>query len=136
MSLQSVVMLTVGGLLSVAAGLVWLLRFGKPDPKNHCIVHLSDSEIVCERSGGTTERVVWSDLQKVEVLSTSDLLMGSDEMWILHGTKSGCVIPSTVIGADALLERLQTLPGFDNESFWEAMTCKAERSFTCWQKTG
>ena len=135
MSLQSVVILTVGGLLSVAVGLVWLSRFGRPDPKNRCIVHLSDSEIVCERPDGTTECVIWSDLQTVEVLSTSDLLMGPDEMWILHGTRSGCVIPSTAIGADALLERLQTLPGFDNDIFWEAMTCKAERSFTCWQKT-
>ena len=60
--------------------------------------------------------------------------MGPDEMWVLHGTKGGCVIPTSATGAIALLERLQSLPGFDNDVFMEGMTCKSEKWFTCWQR--
>ena len=44
-------------------------------------------------------------------------------------------MPQSADGADALLARLQQLPGFNNEAVIEAMS-SADRTFVCWKRTG
>ena len=104
------------------------------EPESQFIVRLSDSEIVCERPDGEVERVSWADLQKVEVVTTSDGPFVPDVFWVLHGTAGGCAVPQGATGDRQLLERLQTLPGFDNGAVIEAMTCVSDRRFLCWQR--
>jgi len=97
-------------------------------------VRISDTEVACERPDGKTERVGWDDLQRVEILTTSDGPMASDVFWLLHGTNGGCAIAQGATGDRALLERLQALPGFDNAQVVEAMGSCSDRRFLCWQK--
>jgi hypothetical protein len=104
------------------------------DPESRFVVRLSDAEVVCERPDGKIERVGWADLQKVEVVTTSDGPFVPDVFWVLHGTAGGCAIPQGATGDSQLLERLQTLPGFDNRAFIEAMSCVSNRRFLCWQR--
>jgi hypothetical protein len=104
------------------------------EPEGRFMVRLSDSEVVCERSDGKIERVGWADLQKVEVVTTSDGPLSPDVFWVLHGTHGGCAVPQGATGESQLLERLQALPGFDNRAVIEAMSCTSDRRFLCWQR--
>jgi len=105
------------------------------EPEHRFVVRLSDSEVSCERPDGTVERVSWADLQRVEVVTTDEGPFVPDVFWVLHGTDGGCAVPQGATGDSALLERLQTLPGFDNKAFIDAMTCASDRRFLCWQRS-
>lgn len=104
------------------------------EPESRFIIRLSDSEVVCERPDGRVERVGWSDLQKVEVVTTGDGPFAPDVFWVLYGTSGGCAVPQGATGDKELLERLQALPGFDNQAFIEAMSSTSDRRFLCWQR--
>src|SRR5690349_20901347 len=98
------VILAVGAVVWLT--LIWRRRRAGPrslDPESRFIVRMTDTEVACERPDGKTERVVWSDLQRVEVLTTSDGPMAPDVFWILHGTDGGCVIPQGATGDRELL---------------------------------
>lgn len=105
-------------------------------PESRFIVRWSDTEVVCERPDGKVERVGWDDLQKIEVVTTSAGPFAPDVFWVLQGSDGGCVVPQGATGDGRLLERLQTLPGFDNGAVIEAMTSMSDRRFLCWQKAG
>lgn len=104
---------------------------GSERPESHFIVHVSDSEVSCQRPDGRIERVGWDDLQAVTVETTDVGPFAPDVFWILAGSSAGssCVIPHGATGAGTLLERLQQLPGFDNEAFIEAMASADNRQF-------
>jgi hypothetical protein len=54
---------------------------------------------------------------------------------MLHGPDGrGVAIPGGLMG-DALLQRLQALPGFDNKAVIEAMGCTQDAAFLCWRRT-
>ena len=103
-------------------------------PESQFVVRLSDSEVVCQRPDGQTERVAWDDLRRVEILTTPDGPFSPDAFWVLSGSDSGCVIPWGATGDRELLERLQRLPQFDNMAVINSAP-KTEESMTlCWQK--
>ena len=103
-------------------------------PESLFVVLVSDADIVCTRPDGTVERVAWADLNKIEIVTTSEGPMVPDVFWVLHGSGGGCAVPQGATGEAQLLERLQALPGFDNAAVIEAMTCSSDRRFLCWQK--
>jgi hypothetical protein len=103
-------------------------------PERRFVVRVSDAEVVCERPEGKVEGVAWVDLQKVEVVTTADGPFSPDVFWVLHGSDGGCVVPQGATGDSQLLERLQALPGFDNQAFIEAMSSTSDRRHLCWQK--
>jgi len=100
-------------------------------PESSFIVRLSDSDVVCERPDGQTERVSWDDLQRVEILTTADGPFVPDTFWVLRGTVSGCVIPSGATGEQELLQRL---PQFDNMAVINAVPKPQESLTLCWQR--
>ena len=104
-------------------------------PESQFVVRLSDSEIVCERPDGKTERVTWDDLQRVEILTTADGPFAPDVFWVLSGTDAGCVIPWGATGDRELLERLQTLQRFDNTAVINSASKTDEAMTLCWQRS-
>jgi hypothetical protein len=104
------------------------------EPESRFIVRVSDSEVVCERPDGRTERISWSDLQKMEVITTDEGPFTADVFWVLHGTSSGCVIPQGATGDAELLKHLQALPHFDNNVFTEAQGSTSNQTFICWER--
>ena len=106
------------------------------EPESRVIVHVSDSEIVCERPDGKVERVGWAELETIEIVTTDDGPFAPDVFWVLRGRHSGCAVPQGATGDRLLLERLQALPGFDNNAVIDAMSSTSNRRFLCWQKTG
>jgi hypothetical protein len=100
------------------------------------VLDVDDTQIVCHRPGGIIEKILWSELQAVLIETNSLGPFATDVFWILAGKNTGYVIPSGVQGEDALLSRLQRLPGFNNAILIEAMSCTEEQSFLCWKREG
>jgi len=102
-------------------------------PEASFVVHVADTGVRCERPDGMVESVTWDDLRAVIIHTTEDGPAAPDVFWILAGASSGCVIPMGATGEMVLLERLQKLPGFDNEAVIHASASVTEQKFLCWQ---
>ena len=98
------------------------------------IVKFNDFEIVYTRPNNQVEIVSWAELQAVIIETNSAGPIDPDYYWILVGKNKGCVVPTGVEGEEQLFERLQKLPGFDNEAVIEAMSCVEKKRFLCWKR--
>lgn len=98
------------------------------------IVRVSDDSISCERPDGTIEQVAWADLQRVDFRTTSDGPLLPCQFLVLTGSASSFVIPCGATGADAMTDRLQKLPHFDNNAVIEAASKTGESVQTCWRR--
>ena len=106
----------------------------KLDPESRFVVRLGDSEVVCERPDGKRERVAWHDLRRIEIVSTSDGPMVPDVFWLLVGDNGGCAIPWGATGEAELLQRLQSLPAFDNRAVIDTASNGTDARRLCWQR--
>ncbi len=99
------------------------------------VVQFDEEAVTCTRPDGMTERVRWADLQAVLIQTTDAGPAVDDLFWVLVGRQaaSGCVVPSEAVGCDRLLERLQKLPGFNNEAVILACQCSEGQTFLCWE---
>ena len=105
------------------------------DPESRFVIQMTESAVSCHRPDGVIETVRWDELQQVQVLTTSDGPFAPDCFWLLRGPETtGCCIPQGATGDAELLDRIQKLPGFNNQAFIEAMGSTQEAIFTCWQR--
>lgn len=100
-------------------------------------VRFDADEVVRTMRNGREERVRWDALCEVGIITTDDGPFAEDCYWLLIGDDgTGCAVPNGAEGLSALLERLQRLPGFDNEAVVAAMSCVEPASFTAWRREG
>jgi len=104
------------------------------NPEASFAVTITDEGIFCTRSSGLVESVAWDDLKEVSIITNDEGPFATDVMWSLVGEKSGYVVPQGATGEDKLLERLQSLEGFNNEALIEAMGSVNNRKFVCWKR--
>lgn len=109
------------------------LRFFNPR-RNPDQVSFDDSTITRTMPNGKTETVRWDDLQEVGIITTDEGPFNEDVYWVLLGNKGGCAISGGAQGMKKLLERLQTLPSFDNEAVIKAMGSTKNGKFQCWKR--
>ncbi|MCC7062367.1 MAG: hypothetical protein IT456_06145 [Planctomycetes bacterium] len=83
---------------------------------------------------GRSLTISWHDLAEVEVHTNECGPLGIDVWWVLRGTRHTCIFPADANGADAVLRKLQTLPGFDQGAFLQAMGSTAKAVFPCWRR--
>jgi hypothetical protein len=82
-----------------------------------------------------TNHVHWADLVRVEVVTTDQGPWHDDFFYVLTDAGGArVVVPSEMPGSGDLLERLQKLPGFDNEQIIEAASTVTNATFLCWQR--
>lgn len=107
----------------------------RTDAPARAVVQFDEDAVTCTHAGGTVEQVRWADLRAVLIETTAAGPAVDDLFWILIGrnAESGCVVPSEAVGCDQLLERLQELPGFDNQAVIQASQCVEEKRFLCWE---
>lgn len=103
-------------------------------PEAAFVVTVTAEGVSCARAGGLVESVPWAELQEVALVTTDEGPFALDVMWLLVGTKGGCVVPQGATGEKELLAKLQSLPGFDNDAVIEAMGSTDNRKFICWQR--
>jgi hypothetical protein len=85
--------------------------------------------------GAVVEQVAWDDLIGVDIVTTDQGPAMEDVFFVLHGSDGkGAVVPQEIAVAEKLLDRLQTLPGFDNGKVIDAMGCSENARFVCWKK--
>jgi len=87
-------------------------------------------------ANGQVEGVRWDDLVRVEIMTTDQGPFVDDVFWLLSAEDHGCAVPSESEGMLALLERLQELPGFDDEAVIRAMGCTDNEFFEVWSRRG
>jgi hypothetical protein len=81
------------------------------------------------------EAVAWTDLEAVGIRTTDTGPFEDDLHWELQRRDGGVVsIGSETDGIDALIERLQRLPGFDNEAVIAASSSTRNAVFACWAR--
>ena len=84
---------------------------------------------------GGLEEVRWDELERVTLLTTDEDPGVDDVFLVLQGVGgTGCVVPSQDPASDALLARLQQLPGFDNEALKRAMIDTESSRTVVWEK--
>lgn len=106
------------------------------DRESRFVIHMSESTVSCHRPDGIIETVRWDDLERIDILTNSDGPLAPDCFWLLIGPETtGCCIPQGATGDAELLARMQQLPGFNNQTFIEAMASTDEAIFTCWQRS-
>lgn len=98
------------------------------------VVTVSENEISCVRPNGIVESLTWDELEVVAIETTDEGPFVADVFWLLAGATSGCVVPLGATGEDLMLKRLQTLPGFDNETLTKAMSSTSNARFVLWRK--
>ena len=103
-------------------------------PECYYIVQVDDRQVSCTNPEGQVESVEWSDLQKVEIVTTDTGPALPDVFILLHGSNTGCVIPQGATGEQALVESLFRLPGFNYQEMIDAMRSTDNQRFLCWEK--
>ncbi len=124
----------LGVVILLCVNLAGRARSKALDERAHEVTFKEDI-IHYQRPDGVTESVALSSLRAV-IIETNDLgPYVADVFWILVGEgTSGCRIPQGAAGDSELLERLQTLPGFDSRKFLDAMSSTLCQKFTVWEK--
>jgi hypothetical protein len=84
--------------------------------------------------GGAANRVTWADLLAVEIATTDTGPFAEDVFWVLHSCELQLMVPQSAGGSEALLARLQELPGFDSRAVIAAMSSVGNERFPCWAR--
>jgi hypothetical protein len=111
------------------------------DPNEPFVINLYEDRVVVHRPDGQREEVTWDVLERV-VVRVSNASPWSGKLWlILAGAPDsgqGCVAPMDAANATALLERLQALPGFNQQKLDNALrdaeAGKSRSDAICWKR--
>jgi hypothetical protein len=95
------------------------------------------ARLVIDDAGVTLfgETVAWADLEAVRIRTTDAGPFVDDVHWELHRRDGGVLtVGSETEGIGTLIERLQRLPGFDNEAVIAASSSTQNAVFPCWAR--
>ena len=107
----------------------------RPIPGQTSALQVDDEQIECVYADGESRILRWADLGSVVIRTTAGGPIESDLFWNLYdraGTLQ-LIIPNDFVGTADLLQALQRLPGFDNESVVHASGSTTPADFICWE---
>jgi hypothetical protein len=108
------------------------------------IVNLFDDSVVVHRPDGQREEVALDQLDRV-VVRVSNREPWAGPAWLIlagiadeQGHQQGCVVPLDAMNHEALLARLQALPGFNQQkldnALRDARMGKSRSDAICWKR--
>jgi hypothetical protein len=99
-------------------------------------VEFDDTTIRRRIASGKVESITWDELATIDIVTTDGGPHVDDVFWVLGNRDGsrGCAIVSDAVGFEALLPRLQALPGFDNGAVIQAMGSTSNARFTVWRR--
>lgn len=111
----------------------------KPDAKSNPLgtVRVDESSIIHIKADGTEQRLAWSDIIEVGVLTTDEGPFVEDFYFMLMGPVEGkgISIPNGATDSGLLLAVAdERFPGFDFEAVVQASLCSENNRFVCWKK--
>lgn len=117
--------------MSIFQSLARILRSGAPAPA----LRVDDAGVRRRFPDGREESVSWSDLQSVEIRTTSEGPFAEDVFFFLvERDGRSCEVPQGEAMETDLVMRLQELPGFDSEAVIAAMGSTDDARFHCWRR--
>ncbi|HEX8904744.1 MAG TPA: hypothetical protein VF771_07885 [Longimicrobiaceae bacterium] len=105
-------------------------------PESLTVVTCDEAGIRGEAPGSEPWSIAWPELVRVEIHTTDQGPWAADVFWVLYTASAVHAVPQGATGERELLERLQQLPGFDNEAVIAAMTSTDNQAWTCWERGG
>lgn len=99
-------------------------------------VSVDEHGIERQAAGGTREAIRWDQLDRVFIATTDDGPANDDVFWVFidESGGSGCAVPASAEGFEALLRRVQQLPGFDEDKALQAMGASGSARIDVWQR--
>lgn len=82
--------------------------------------------------GELRESVNFDRIDEIIIITNDRGPYGEDIFWMLAGGDEGLVFGQGWPGADALVEKLMELPGFDHKKMIDAMGSVGEGRFSVW----
>lgn len=107
---------------------------GQLIPEGLYAISITDAAVSYEHPNGTIQSIAWDELRRVEIVTTDEGPFLPDSFWVLTGEKNQCIIAQGAKGESLLLERLQSLPEFDNEALISAIGSTSNERFLCWDR--
>ncbi len=97
-------------------------------------VVVDDAGIILTR-GDETQRIGWADVRSVHIESVAGGLKPDDVVWVLTPARGATPlrVAQTAPGADAMIARLQQLPGFRYEPMISSMITTEATRFLVWE---
>lgn len=133
----------------VVLGLLWFWRWrtrwrlesaatkaSEPVPARGARV-LVDATGIALDAGGPPQRLAWDRIQRVHIESVAGGLDTDQVQWVLTpaGGSAALRVAQTAPGADAMIARLQQLPGFQYESMIQSMITTDATEFLVWERS-
>lgn len=97
------------------------------------VVTVDDATITFQTPQGQVRTFAWSDLEAVDVEAATKIF-GSLH-YVLKGADTALKVPEDAKGFGKLRDRLEELPGWDNEAFISALSATESATFSAWRKT-
>ncbi|WP_019447041.1 hypothetical protein [Cupriavidus sp. BIS7] len=112
------------------------------DPNEPFVINLYDDRVVVHRPDGQREELAWDALEKV-VVRVSDRAPWAGRAWLIlagdAASHQGCVVPMNAANSDALVRRLQALPGFHQQkldnALRDAAASKSRTDANLWKRS-
>jgi len=115
--------------------------FGNPSkskdalmPEANFIAEFDEKEVRCTRPDGKIEKIAWEEINSIFIITTDEGPFVCDWYWIFEGSDSGCAVPQGATGEKELLEKIQSLPNFNNQAILDASPSTDNAKFVCWKK--
>ncbi|OGP92621.1 MAG: hypothetical protein A2Z19_07625 [Deltaproteobacteria bacterium RBG_16_54_18] len=106
---------------------------GKLYPESLTKVGFDSERIWVKHPNQDEKSILWKDLIGVAIRTTDEGPLNPDVLWILGTKEKTLVFPGGATGESNMIERLQTLPNFDNEAVISAMGSAFNNTFICWE---
>ncbi|HEX5633685.1 MAG TPA: hypothetical protein VFX50_10660 [Gemmatimonadales bacterium] len=99
-------------------------------------VSIDDTGVSHHLASGEAEQLRWEDIARVHIETAAGGLNADDVTWVLSTVAGTPVVrvAQTAPGADALLARLQQLPGFRYETMIGSMITTEATHFVVWER--
>ena len=112
---------------------MWLMASGRIGFEQS--VEVDDEEIRVVEGDETVQVLRWTDLEQVDVRTTSAGPWNEDMFWVLSPAADGAtvVVPHDHAVAE-VVPRLLRLPGFDYEQVAESLGSVSEATFVLWRR--
>ncbi len=133
-----VALATIGWLYSRARLRIAERRINAPsrlDPESKYTVVISATQLAVQRPDQALEQVELDDLDRI-VIRTNGLGPWFPDFWWEFYTSAGlsASFPEGATGQQAALDLAGRLPGFDFDSFGNAIRSTSDAEFLCWQR--
>ncbi|MFN3166940.1 MAG: hypothetical protein ACE37H_07740 [Phycisphaeraceae bacterium] len=104
-------------------------------PESAYRVHIRGGAVTLRKPDSSLQSLALEDLVGV-IIETNDLgPFAPDVYWVLLSEKDeNLFFPMGASGEERVIEKLQSLPGFDNDAMIRAMSSTQVQRFICWRR--